>query len=351
MKTHPLARIVLPILLLGVLSSPMIASPENYRILLTDGTVMICSIVTNDTEGHRLQVREGGETELKWISYYAVKAITEESTQANVTGRFIPVTPSGYDTALPRADTTMMQDTEHGVAKESAVIKNGRLFYVRGSIGYGAQALNDLNNFLQFEEDLFQSGGVPLSIDKFGGAFVFGGEIGFRVSRILSVGGGVSYQKSSVDNGYSDFSGSFVDQVKLSVTNVCGNMCLWIPDTGLFFGGSAGWGFGKLDRYLSLQIFGDPASSFSLTTTGDGSAFTASGFAGYQATFRNGFVLFGEVGYAFRNLGEFNATFNSAELGSMSGVFQDQTGRAMEFDFSGVYGVAGLGFSIGRIVQ
>ena len=113
-----------------------------------------------------------------------------------------------------------------------------------------------------------------------------GAEIGFRVSEMVSLGAGINYQKNELTNSYTDITGSYLDDITLEILELTGNITFWVPSApGLFFGASGGMGYGDLEEYLSFQIFGDPASSFTITGTGDGSGFTGGLFGGYEANF------------------------------------------------------------------
>jgi hypothetical protein len=237
------------------------------------------------------------------------------------------------------------------VPSQAEILKNGRLFYLRGSLGYGSQTLGDVNDGIREDEQIFISGGVPVRFDTFGGALDVGAEFGFRLARVLSLGVGVNYQKNDVNNAYSDLSGEFRDDVTLKIVDVSGNVTLWVPDTGLFFGASAGVGLGKLDEFISFIIYGDPTSSFSVSAKGKGNGFVAGVFGGYDAEFSSGLLVFGKVGYRFRNLGNFDADAQSPELGSSSGPVRNNAGRPIDFDFSGAYVSVGVGVSLGKAVQ
>jgi hypothetical protein len=230
----------------------------------------------------------------------------------------------------------------------AGILKNGKLFYARASFGYGTQSLDDVNAVIKGDEQTFLAAGIPASFEEFGGAVDLGAEIGFKLTKSFSMGIGINYQSNDVYNSYSDFSGIYEDDIKLSVLDVSGNVAFWVPNTGLFFGGAAGYGFGEMEEFVNFQIYGDPASSYRIYGEGDGSGFTASAFAGYQAVFTSGFLVFGKAGYAYRNLKEFDGRFTSAEFGTWSGTILNGAGRPIEFDFSGVYVLVGIGFSLGK---
>ena len=345
------APIVSLVLLLAFIVPPAWPQQATQHIILTDGTDLHGAIVSNDPSAQRLQIQEQGQSELRWIPYNLVKAIIEESTELDVTTRYIPEAFLSKAPAASEPVQTQQTPTKQSSPSEPAPAQeSGRLCYIRASVGYGAQALDDVNNSIRYNEQTFQAGGVPVSFDTFNGAPDFGGEIGFRITRSLSLGVGVNYQKNTLANTYSDNSGIYTEDMTLELWDVSGNISYWFPGTGFFLGGSAGMAFGNVNDEVSLIIYGDSSLSYSVSGKGDGKAFAGAAFAGYQVDVASGPLFFAKFGYAFRNLGNFDGTYTSPEFGSGGGTVLTAHGDPMEFDFSGVFGYVGIGITFGKSI-
>ena len=109
------APIAVLCLLLLALVSPTFADQTIYHIFLTDGSDLHGTIVTNDTEGRRIQVLEQGQPDLRWISYHRVKAIVEDGTELDVTGKYIvsmplSTAPSSHGEAPSQQPTPVVHD-------------------------------------------------------------------------------------------------------------------------------------------------------------------------------------------------------------------------------------------------
>jgi hypothetical protein len=231
------------------------------------------------------------------------------------------------------------------------LLYNGRLFYMRGAIGYGFQSLKEVNDDIKNDELLLRSSGIPVNWDTFKGTYDVSMEMGFRLIRVLSVGISIGYQKNKINNSYSDYSGSLSENIAISAWDIAGNITLWIPGTkGLFVGANSGVGLGSIAEFISFQIYGDPTNSFTDDISADGKGFIAGMFAGYEAQFKSGPILFLKLGYRFRNLGEFEGTARSPELGFYEGKVLNNAGVPIEFDLSGFYVVGGFGIALGKII-
>jgi hypothetical protein len=343
------APVISVLLQLAFIISPAWSEQSVQHIILTDGAELYASIVSNDPTGQRLQVQERGQSELRWIPYQLIKAIIEDSTELDVTTKYIPVAflPKQPPAKIqPAQSTSVVKPT---TPEPASAPENGRLCYIRASVGFGTQSLDDLNSSIESDEQFFQSGGIPASFDTFGGALDLGAELGFRISRSFSIGFGLNYQKNEVTNTYSDVTGSYSDELSLGLWDVSGNMSLWFG-TGLFLGGSAGMAFGNVTDDTSFVIYDDPSLSYSISSKGDGKGFSASAFGGYQATFASGPVLFAKLGYAYRNISEFDGSYTSPEFGTGGGTLLNNSGSAMEFDFSGIFACIGIGIAFGKSI-
>ncbi|MCK4412653.1 MAG: hypothetical protein KAY32_03830 [Candidatus Eisenbacteria sp.] len=221
--------------------------------------------------------------------------------------------------------------------------------YLHLSLGYATQALGEVNDAIEDDEQIFRSLGVPLSWDTFGGALEFGGGLEFMVSETVSLGASVGIQKSSVNNVYSDYSGSFSDKADLRVIDVSGTLTLWPPTSrGLFLGASMGVAFGKANSETRFRVYSD--SDYDLDVEGEftGKGLSLGVFSGYQGRIGRTGLLFVKAGYRHRNLGEFDGEFCSPQVGCWDTEAQNNAGQALDFDFSGFYLAGGVGFALGR---
>src|SRR5687768_8885965 len=72
--------------------------------------------------------------------------------------------------------------------------------YLRGSLGYATQSLEDVNDDIAFNAFDLSPLATRLDWDEFGGAVPFGLEVGRQFSDHLSGGIGFTYQKSGVEH-------------------------------------------------------------------------------------------------------------------------------------------------------
>jgi hypothetical protein len=229
------------------------------------------------------------------------------------------------------------------------VLENGRKYYIRGSFGYGGQSLGDINDLITSQEQILRSLDIPVQWEIFGGAFDYGGEVGIRITSGISLGLGISLQRNDVNNQYSDITGNISDHFQLGIVDFMGNLTVWIPQShGAFASINAGFGYGEMARSTSLVIIGAPNESFSISTEADGIGIVGGVSIGYQAEFASQLLLFGKVSYRYRNLGRFEGTSTSAELGTSSGYVRDVSDVPVDFDFSGFCIAVGIGASIGK---
>jgi hypothetical protein len=222
-------------------------------------------------------------------------------------------------------------------------------FYVRGAFGVTDQMQSDLNDLITGDEQYFRSYGVPVQFDHFGGTPEFGGEVGYRFSETLSAGFSVMYQRKTLTNGYADLSGAYVDRMEAGLTEFAGNVSFWVPGApGLFLGAQAGVGSGTFRETLNLSDYTDPTNDADIhgKWTGNGAVFGV--FAGYEQAVSPVVSVFGRVGYRFRNLGHLDGTAVDLVTGdSYSGEYQNNAGQSVNFDFSGVHAMVGLGVGLG----
>lgn len=208
-----------------------------------------------------------------------------------------------------------------------------------GFLGFGTQALADLNSAIEDDESVLQGAGIPVNFDTFGPAIDLGGGIVHQVSETIGLGIELGYQRSSVNNRYSDVSGSYSDAVDLEILDVTGALQFWVSSApGLLFGTNVGVGFGAVKDELHLRNFSNASNNVNGTGQWSGAGFIAGVFGGYHFTLSQSTRLLLHAGYRYRNLGEFDGG---------SGPPSDNAGQPLDFDFSGFYSRLGLGFAFG----
>ena len=220
---------------------------------------------------------------------------------------------------------------------------------LRFNVGWGLQDLGDINKGIEDDERVFHSYGIPVDWDTFGGAIELGAGADVWVTDAISLGATVGWQKSSVENLYSDISGSVSDKIDLKLVDVSGTLTFWAPAAqGLFVGASAGMAFGWADSQAKLRIFGDPSSDIDLNGEFAGEGLSVGAFLGYQGRIGTNGLIFGMAGYRHRNLGEFDGTVCIPSGECVDAQPSNNAGQAMDFDFSGLYVRGGFGLALGR---
>jgi hypothetical protein len=253
---------------------------------------------------------------------------------------------------MKRTTLTLLIALAMAHAASAQTFGDRKFFYVRASLGYGAQSLGQLNDAIRRQEEILKSAGLPVEWETFGGALDLGGELGITLLPVLSIGIGVNHQRNEVRNSYSDLSGSLSDDLKLTIWEVTSNVTLWAPGVrGLFFGGNAGFGIADWTSLTILRVVNDPSADFTLKVQANGSNFVGGLFAGYEMNFAAGPLVFGKIGYRFRRIGEFEGTAQTPEFGGIPGRVLDPSGQPISFDFSGFYVFVGFGISVGKEVE
>ena len=233
----------------------------------------------------------------------------------------------------------------HAAGQERSTPKG----YLRGFLGYTTQALGDLNDAIEDDEQALRGLGIPLDWETFGGAMEFGAGADLRVSDTVTLGMQVGMQRSSVENSYSDWSGALSDHIDLRVIDVSGTLTFWPPNSpGLFVGGSMGVAFGTADSESRFRIYSEPEYDLDAESDFSGSGLSLGAFGGYQAAVGEAGLVFLKAGYRLRNLGEFDGDVCSPQSGCWDTEAQDNAGQALDFDFSGFFLECGLGFGVGR---
>lgn len=221
--------------------------------------------------------------------------------------------------------------------------------YVRGVFSYVGQRQTDLNDIISADEGVLQSFGAPVNFDRFGGTPEFGGEAGFRFAESFSIGLSIMHQSKTITNGFADDSGSYGDRMRTSFTEVTANFTFWPPTApGVFLGLQVGGGSGTFTEDFALRDFNDSSNDALFTGKWKGSGAVFGIFAGYQTQFSNTAFLFGRLGYGFRKIGKFDGTLTDLVYDiQYTGAYQNNSGEAVEFDFSGVQATIGVGVPLG----
>ena len=220
--------------------------------------------------------------------------------------------------------------------------------HLRFFLGYTTQSLTELNAAIEDDERIFHSFGIPVSWDTFGGALEYGAELDLMVSEVTSLGASVGVQGSDVNNLYSDWSGSVSDKMHLKVIDVSGTLTFWLPSSpGMHIGISGGVAFGSADSRTRLTIYDDPGSSFDLDAEFSGKGLSLGVFGGYQARLGATGLVSLKAGYRHRKLGEFDGRVCSVGDGCADDSASNNSGQPLDFDFSGFYLRAGVGFAFG----
>jgi hypothetical protein len=219
---------------------------------------------------------------------------------------------------------------------------------VYGFMGYGTQALGDVNAAIEDDEAAFQGAGIPVNFETFGGAIDFSGGVVHQVGNSIGLGVELGYQGNSIDNRYTDVSGSYSDAVDLRIVDVTGVLQFWVPAApGLLFGTNVGAGFGSAKDEFHLVDYNNSANDTDYVGEWSGVGLSAGAFAGYHFALGKSAQLLLHSGYRYRNLGEFSGEANSPQWGSSTAPPSDNAGQPLDFDFSGFYTRLGFGFSFG----
>jgi hypothetical protein len=201
-----------------------------------------------------------------------------------------------------------------------------------------------------FEEDevLFQSLGVPMTIERIGSAPDFGGGLAFPWSNGLVLGVECGYQGSSSRSRYEDSTFSLEADIELRVIDIVATAEYRLPMVrGLSVGGTAGVALGHADQQVDYRDFIDPLFDDSSHSSWGGSGFSGGAFAGWRKPLGDRTSLFLRTGWRSRDIGAFNGRTDSSQLTGPSKPV-DNAGNDVQFDFSGAYARVGFDFLTGR---
>ena len=216
---------------------------------------------------------------------------------------------------------------------------------------YSSQILRAMDGYLVDNVSSTFPGASVAETGDLGPTLLFGGEAGYMMSPLWSLGisvstsgtdGSVLFGSFIADAGSNDLDGSMID---LTAT-----ASIWTPgNSGFFAGVEAGAGFGKLTETFEYTSFSP--SSLKYRGEWNGTCFVGGVFAGFHYDFSYGLMVLAKGGYKHRNPGTMGgettiteSTYPSYPPGVAPGPITDSAGRALESDFSCSYLAVGLGW-------
>jgi len=230
----------------------------------------------------------------------------------------------------------------------------GSLF-VRFVAAVGAMPMGDLDGYVGDNLSTLLTPGAPRTmVEEMGVSVVAGGEAGFMLSPLWSVGVSMTTSDASSSAVFGSlFVGLGSTSLTAKITEVTATASFWPRGGGgLFASAEAGAAFGRLEESFDYSSFAGDALAYKGHWEGTG--FVGGLFAGYQHRLRGGFNLLAQTGYKFRNLGVLPgdrtitaSTYSAYPTGTTSGPIRDSSGRALESDFSVFYVGLGVGWSFG----
>ena len=232
------------------------------------------------------------------------------------------------------------------------------------SLGYGGWSQRDMNGYLgDIAASARESGAAHVDRTRFGGSPAFAGELGYRASEWVSFGFAGSFEAAKrgvTARGPTDFMGNPVYMTDasdwtLSLFEVTGNLTMWLPlgaeapgaglgRASLFLGANVGLCAGVADATERIDVSGYGASSYEGIWAGVGPAIGV--FAGGQIDSPTGFLGFAKVGYHHRTMKHLKGDVTSDGSTLHDVRLDDLTERSTTLDFSGVYVLLGVGFTI-----
>lgn len=231
--------------------------------------------------------------------------------------------------------------------------------YARLSGGASDPSLSSLNEFLHSVNDAFVVNGWTSSSDTFRGLGEWGGEVGVRVGAHavfgLEIGVGHGAIRNRHAQPYSDPSGNPQTTFRtfeqtLDFTTVEGLAAAETRRGPLRLEGglTIGAGFSSLDESVIYEDTGRNGPPFATEGTFTGSALVTSAFLGARCPLPGGLEVYARGGYRLANLGELSGKYRG-DVSDVSypptSVYQSLAPPPFNFDFSGPFVRAGLGWS------
>jgi len=240
--------------------------------------------------------------------------------------------------------------------------------FIRGGLEYSGHSLDDLNSYQKYNNAILADLGLPPTWENVGRAPGFNLDFGYQIRPAISVGIGFAHTKHSRENssaGLVDIVNdlgiyqetrklSLAQDLEASISEITGNVMLWVPGAaGLFLGVQGGLGMGNYGETWTATLEGDDfrtVDEFSSDYPAIG--FVSGAFAGYDLAFSSRVSAFVKGGYRQLNLRKLKGRSTSLEDGEPAQpemTYEDLSGtlKSVEFNFSGMFAAAGLGFSFG----
>ena len=228
----------------------------------------------------------------------------------------------------------------------------GKVFYIRGAGGVTFWSMGDFNDAQDRNKELLDDDGFSTDYEDIGSVFDLAVEAGARVSSMFSVGLTFSRGSKTIENSanVSTLGGDLfvADDYELDIWELVANVAFWVPGaSGLYLGASAGTGKGTMTEDIGIRVVNGVNESLAASGDYDGSGFVGGIFAGFQYEFDSAPLVYAEMGFRLRNLGEFDGTFEDPD--QLFGEPRDGTPRDFDeealgdIDYSGFYIRAGLG--------
>ena len=290
-----------------------------------------------------------------WLNGRSVEK-TEGTIVQESDGKILLRTIDGRELEVFRRDivniihsnkTRSVEDTSPTILQSDIGRNRGSRVLFYGYVGFGTQALGDINDGIKEEEAALQEAGADVSFDTFGGAPDFGGGVTVKLTSLVGLGLQFGYQGNKVEAEYRDSSGFFTDATHLRIMDLTGSIEFSVPTVrGLFVGANAGVGFGKAKDEFVLGDAASPPNTIEGVGEWTGSGFVGGAFVGLRTAASEIASLYFVGGYRYRNLGHFSGQVTST-LGNSTGSPENSDGQPIDFDFSGIYLRAGIMVGIG----
>lgn len=211
--------------------------------------------------------------------------------------------------------------------------------YVR--LDYGASKLDlpSVDQQVRDEEDLFLYGaGLWVDFDDPSKAFGPSGSAGLWLFPGFRVGASWSDSRSKVNNPVELSGFTYKDEFFFRMKDIGGEAAFRIPRLGgLTFGGSIARTKAYMsEQYTLLNVHG----SYYETELAEVTGRTYGGFVGFDQTNASGVAGYVRVGYQHRDLGSVPTTVTVIDNGTTT----TSAGAPFNFDYSGYYVKAGVGF-------
>lgn len=238
-------------------------------------------------------------------------------------------------------------------------------FYINFSLGYATQDFDKLNQNITFSESFLseriiqdanpnlepgEEPAIPPDLpdwNTFSGAYLYNLEAGYHLSNRLSLGLGLNYQHSEVDNFFRNVARSIGDDTELRTWTI-GTVLIWQPvwPGWLFTGGELGMGFAEYRNELRYDYNLAPWASKSFRSTYNNSAISAGLFTEVRQHLSRFLDFSCRLGYRHNDLGEFTGKMRRIGYDEIAGTLYSADGEALNLDFSGFYLKAGFRFDL-----